>query len=144
MMQISVHTIVDKQLGHLVQALKFRDSMKKSVELLAKEAQQNFEQQGRIYGLWRPLAMSTRKQRARLGLGARPILNVTGKLKRGFKTSSWEDKAEIRNIVSYAKYHQFGTKRIPKRRILDTSDKSRKAIGLIFANFINEQIRKFL
>lgn len=145
MIKISVETQVPENLDKLISSLKFKKPLKSSVQLLKKETQQNFDQQGRIYGNWKPLAQSTREQRTRLGFGAaRPILVRTGRLKKGFVTSSTSTKAEISNTANYAKYHQFGTKRMPKRVILDTSSKSRKAIRLLFANFIGEKIKQYL
>jgi len=145
LINIQVETQLDKSLGNLIRDLTFKKPLKNSVELLKKETQQNFDQQGRIYGTWRPLAKSTRIQRSRLGYGAaRPILVRTGRLKKGFVTSSTDKKAEISNTAKYAAVHQYGRGRIPQRKILDVSAKSEKAIGLIFANFIGEKIKKYL
>lgn len=129
----------------LTNSLKFQKPIKKSLEILKDEADDNFGQQGRIYGLWSVLAQSTRKQRARLGFGAaRPILVRTGTLRKGTRIKNIkDDEGTIANEVDYAKYHQFGTKKIPQRVVLDTSKKSRRAISLVFANFLSDKIKKY-
>lgn len=145
MINIKIETQVPQNLNKLARSLAFKGPLKTSVKLLEKEAQQNFDQQGRIYGNWKPLAQSTRKQRVRQGCGAaRPILIRSGKLKKGYRTSATQKVGEIENTVHYAKYHQHGTRKMPRRIILGTSGKSKMAIGLIFANFIGYNIKKYL
>lgn len=116
----------------------FKRPMEKSLNLLRQEQRANFAQQGRLYGYWPKLAASTKKDRERKGFSPnRPILERTGKLKNGFKVSKFtKDEGEIVNTVKYAKYHQGGTSKMPKRKIIGSTDKSRKAIGVIFTNHI--------
>jgi phage gpG-like protein len=106
---------------------------------------QNFNQQGRLYGLWKPLSAATRNQRAKQGFNpARPILERTGRLKRGFKSYVVNDRlAKVTNDVEYAAYHQNGTGKMPQRKIVGITGKSNKAIALTFAQFIAGQIRQY-
>lgn len=46
------------------------------------------------------------------------ILYDTGKLSRGFKSASSAKSAEVTNTVSYAKYHQLGTRKLPIRNLI--------------------------
>ena len=162
MTQVTVEQNVSPFMDTLIRKLGFRDPLKKSIDLLKGEASRNFDMQGAYYpggGFfkpagghattrakpWKPLANSTKRQRAGLGYGAaRPILERTGTLKRGFVTTSNHKEAEIKNTVKYAGVHQFGSKKrkIPARQILGTTKKSEDAILLIFANFIAKQISK--
>ena len=47
-----------------------------------------------------------------------PIMKKSGTLSRGFKCSSTARSAEVTNTVSYAKWHQFGTRRLPVRNLI--------------------------
>lgn len=135
----------------LISALKFNKAIDDSLDILKKEAELNFDQQGRIYskrGSWQPLAASTRIQRAKAGYGAaRPILVRSGKLKRSFrKVRATGNKGSLKNTADYAIYHQdpkSGSK-IPKREIIGTSDKSRGAIQRVFSNYIAKEIKRSL
>lgn len=118
-----------------------------SVDILDKEAQQNFEQQGRLYakrGSWQPLKASTRLQRQRRGFGgARPILVQTGELKGSFKKGPFKKKSGIfKNTDKKAIFHQEGTRKMPKREIIGITEKFKKATGLVFANYIKKMLNK--
>lgn len=117
--------------------------LRESAQILVDESKRNFDTQGYIYGqAWKPLRPSTITQRRRKGLGARPILIVTGDLKRGAKIESVTNKkAKVANRVPYAIYHQHGTRKMVKREILRATDRARRAVGLVFANFIGRIIR---
>lgn len=123
---------VSKKMGKL--SIPLRDS----ANVLRYESVQNIDTQGFIYGTFAPLAESTRRQRAMLGFPpARPILVRTGKLRSGFKVGRVSNtRAEMVNPVKYAKYHQSGTSRMPKRTIMGVSQKSAAAIKQIFVNYL--------
>lgn len=126
-------------------SLNYRKPLTRSVEVLRYEQQTNFKQQGRKYGTWKKLSDKTKKQRKKLGFPpARPILRRTGNLERGFRAYVLNDKlAKTSNVVPYAIYHQEGTAYMPQRRIMGITRNSRKAIGLIFSQFIAGQIRQY-
>jgi len=119
------------------------EPLKESAQVLVDESIRNFGTQGFTFGeAWKPLKPSTVKHRARMGLGARPILIVSGRLKKGVKIKSVSNtKAEVGNDVPYYPYHQLGTNRMPQRQILKETDKAKKAILLIFNNWVNRLIR---
>lgn len=134
-------------------------AMKKITEVVVDESQRNFGQQGALYQgggffrpggalanlgrattrgrSWQPLAVSTRRSRVRRGFpAARPILENTGDLKGGFKSRFGKKFAEVWNKIDYAKYHQFGTDRMPARRVLGLTKKSWAAMKQIVINHI--------
>jgi phage gpG-like protein len=154
-------------LDSLIAGMKFKKPIDQSLRILEKEADLNFAQGGALYqggGFTRPggafanlgrattrgrpwaqLAPSTQADRRRKGFGAkRPILIRTGRLKRGFQRGSTNEEGKLENRVPYAAVHQYGNrkKNIPARRIIGTTRKSLEAIGLIFANYIADQIKK--
>lgn len=138
------------------ETLKFRKPITASLEILLDEIQLNFDQQGRQYGdkfgrkAWQPLAEATIDDRERQGYpGRRPILERTGKLRKGFRVASITDtEGKIRNSVPYAEIHQNGAVTskgvvIPQRRIVGSTSKSQRAIGLVFANFIAGNLKRY-
>lgn len=76
---------------------------------LLKSHQINFQSQGTRFGSRWP---------ARKYVYPWQILNKTGKLSQGFKGTSTNNSATVTNTVSYAKYHQLGTKRLPVRNLI--------------------------
>lgn len=145
----------------------FGRPIKQSLQVLRDEQRENFDKQGALYQgggfvrsggafanagrattrgrSWEPLKESTQKDRARQGYRPkRPILVRTGKLKQGFKvTKIGKKEAEIKNTVSYAKYHQLGTRHMSARRIIGTTNKSKAAIKLIFLKYIQGSLKRF-
>jgi len=120
-----------------------REPLRESAQVIVDESIRNFGTQGFTFGeAWKPLKPSTVKQRRRMGLGARPILVVSGRLKKGVKIKSVDNKkAVVGNDVPYYPYHQLGTRKMPQRQILKETDKAQKAILLIFNNFVQRVIR---
>lgn len=160
-------TSTDKALLKILkrlQELDYSKPLRESAVLLRNEAENNIVQQGALYqgqgfvrkggGFanlsyattrvppWKPLAESTRKDRERKGYPrARPILVRSGKLAKGFRIRVTGKSAIVENIVSYAGYHQRGSKKLPRRAILGVTQKSYKAINLIFQNYIKDQLK---
>lgn len=164
-------TINQRDLGRVLSkinklaSMDFSGPLQKSAALLKKEQQDNFAKQGAFYqgggfvrvggafsnrsrattrsSSWAPLASSTRKDRVRQGYpAARPILERTRKLRRGFKEGkASKSQVSITNNVSYAAHHQYGTDRIPQRRIMGFTRKSIEAIRLTFSKHITEIIK---
>lgn len=98
-----------------------------------KQFDDNFSSEGRaLKQPWRPRVRSY----------SWPILQKTGKLRGGFNRKIKKDSAEIANKVAWAKYHQFGTSRLPIRRIVDaTKEMAKFAIDKI-KDYINKAIKK--
>jgi phage gpG-like protein len=79
----------------------------------------NFQAEGRPQR-WAPLQPNTIRERLRLGFGRGPILQRSGKLRRGFKGSTGQRVLRIWNRRHYFPHHQFGAPRanIPARRMI--------------------------
>lgn len=99
-------------------------------DLLADFAS-NFADEGGVFGQgawaqWAPLAQSTIADRLRRGYDAGPILERTGQLRqstteRGTPGNVFivaANGVEVGTLTPYAKYHQSGTRRMPKRVIV--------------------------
>jgi phage gpG-like protein len=91
-----------------------------AVPALKERVEQTFDDEGPG---WQPLAPSTIAARVRAGYGSGPILQQTGALRR-----SATDDAEVnisrrgmtyRTTLPYAKTHQEGAGRIPRRSFIN-------------------------
>lgn len=121
----------------------YEEPLRESGEWLLKDVDTNFRKQGALFGRgWKPLADSTRRQRARQGYPpARPILERTGRLRRGNKIKKvTKDTLTIGNDVDYFKYHQTGTRKMPQRKVLDIRSVAEIAIGRIFKDWLGRII----
>lgn len=70
---------------------------------------------------WAPNAPSTLKRKERkgkTGAGGPKVLIDTGNLRNSFTTKVNASSVEIGTPVPYAKYHQAGTNRMPRRLLL--------------------------
>jgi phage gpG-like protein len=135
---------LEQNFDKFASSLNYRKPLTRSVEILRYEQKRNFEQQGREYGFWKALSVSTRKDRARQGYNpARPILQRRGDLKNGFRSYVYTNYAKVVNVVEYAVYHQFGTKYMPARMIVKKTKKNVQAIGLTFSQFIAGHIKQY-
>ena len=64
---------------------------------------------------WAALSPKTIKDRIRLGFGASPILDRTGKMRRSYTFEARPRSFTLGNSTKYHKYHQYGTPTIPVR-----------------------------
>lgn len=83
---------------------------------------------------WRPLAASTVRERMRLGYGEGPILQRTGRLRRGFRKKVTPRTLQIANNrstngVNLFAVHQHGTRTIPARPMLRFTRVERMALS---------------
>lgn len=147
-MNINIHIDKSKVEGSFKKLVrdiqtKANQPLKESAQVLVDESIRNFGTQGFTFGeAWKPLKPSTVRARRRFGLGARPILVVTGRLKKGVKIKQVTNtKATVGNDVKYYPYHQLGTRKMPQRQILKETDKAKEAIVKIFNNWVNRLIR---
>lgn len=131
-------------LGRFIRSLTFKDPIDEALDILKKEAEANFDQQGRLYsrrGSWQPLKPATVRQRG----SARPILIRTGRLKGSFKKAKVsKDVGVLRNVDPVAKYHQEGTRKMPRREIIGVTDKFKGALQRVVSNYIFKEISKSL
>ena len=73
---------------------------------------------------WAKLAVSTIKEKRRLGYPLKKLVR-TGKLRKSYTQDTGDNsfvisKTSMRytNLVDYAGFHEFGTRRIPKRQVI--------------------------
>jgi len=70
------------------------------------------------------------------------ILEKTGKLKGSFRQSKLtKNDLEITSPVKYFRFHQMGTRKMPKRQILGFSEKMKKGILNIFHKYLTKKIK---
>lgn len=124
MIDISIKAVGIKKIKDVLLKIKkqikdLRSQFRPIGSFLLSSIDRNFQTEGSFLGKpWAPLAPATIADRASKGFGARhPILQRTGKLRRGFKADIGRTTLVIRNAVSYFPQHQVGLG-IPQRAMM--------------------------
>lgn len=115
-----------------------------------------FEREGDRAGRWANLAVSTQEDRRRHGFPpAHPILRRTGSLRRSFENAH-DQHAVSRLRVSglgtqwrlyvgsshpVAKYHEYGTRRMPRRKITDIHDDGRRRVRAALERWAEQAVK---
>lgn len=109
-----------------------------------KELAKNFDTAGRhASGGWAPLKPATVADKRRRGLDRR-ILHATLRLRRSLTQAGAPDgirvitahSAAIGTTVPYARFHQSGTSKMPRRRPLELNEQARKRSVKIVQRYI--------
>lgn len=120
----------------------FRKPLKDSADLSKKLFEGNFPKQGTEFKKWKNLSPATIAAKVRMGFSRKPLI-ATGKLRKGFKTLKLTRFfAVVSNKVKYYKYHQTGTKRLPKRQMIFVNRKLSKKISKIFGSYLKTLLKK--
>lgn len=82
-------------------------AMKNFNEYYRREIDSNYNSRGSLFGGWK------RRKRAY----PHPILSKTGRMKRSFRSDVREQSVEISNDARYFRFHQLGTRKLPKRKM---------------------------
>ena len=113
-----------------------RPAFDKVDESVRRFGKRQFGSQGNAYsGGWAPLAASTVRYKASRRLDPR-ILHATLRLRRSFTLGSSPDHVYRSSAdemftgskVPYARYHQLGTQRMPRRRPFQLDEAARREI----------------
>lgn len=120
--------------------------------LLLLDFAQQFEAEGGYLGagvapVWPPLAPSTIRDRLAKGYGPGPKLVRTGQLmgsvtQRGANGNIFElGDNSVRAGTSYpiARYHQYGTRKMPQRKMIGLAWKTRSSILRILGDYVRAQ-----
>ena len=141
------------------------EPLAKSARYMENQARVNFSAKGRTMGEgWKDWAASTRKVREgtmsfrtikgrvvpvspQPGDAGGKLMEQTGLLKNSFLTmgprmSKTKGEVEVYNPTYYAKYHQFGGGRLPRRVLLKFTKAHVAEIGKIFEQWLGRAINK--
>lgn len=101
-----------------------RDEFRQTGKLMLESVDRNFVTEGSYLGKpWQALAPSTVRDRAAQGFGAsHPILQRTGRLRRGFKARIEKQSVYIENVIPYFSFHSLG-RGVPKRTMMKFNEK---------------------
>jgi phage gpG-like protein len=120
---------IPKDMGNMsVPLFKIGRELRKSVD-------ENYSQRGSLFGAkWEP-----RKDNKR-----HPLLEKTGKMRRGFQQRIGEGYVEIYNVEDYFKYHQSNKPRtrLPRRLMLKIDDIRKTFITKEFQRHIQKRLRE--
>lgn len=113
--------------GMINRSRDFRPVFRWAKQELQKANAENFTANGLPVGGWSPLSAKYGAWKAVNFPGA-PIMVQTGKLRQSLTNFRGTDsridllQAEFGTSVDYAKFHQYGTTRMPKRKIMFVPD----------------------
>jgi len=123
---MSAMGLIVKSTGLESVTARLKDFQKKAVNLtvplkqggllMLRSINKNFNSSGRPIP-WKPLAYSTLKQKMKLGYSIKPLLRK-GFLRASIATRATRDTLTVGTSITYAPYHQYGTKNIPQRKFL--------------------------
>lgn len=135
---LSVSIEGEKQLSQelLISASHIKDwrtPLSQSTTTLLKSFQMNFDVRGRMFGGWEPRKKSQ----------PWPLLENTGRMRGGFRSTIGRDQAVIENNVPYFKYHQSNQSRsrLPRRVMMMIDEQRRNDVVKIFQRHIIESTR---
>lgn len=133
---------IDKTIGALkTAAMGLRDHrgfLKEEVQpLLKKEFTDVFRSRG--YRKWRPLAASTLREKAEAGYPSAPLVRTRNYSRQSAQLRGMSIRRNVLEIVSpipYAKYHEFGTRRIPARPVfISVADRIRNRLPDLYVAY---------
>lgn len=90
---------------------------------------------------WAPLAESTRRDKDRRGYSSLPLTR-TGALRASFRPFYDRDSAGVGSSSRVARFHQDGTKRMPRRRLTPPRAYVRDTSLNIYGMMVNTSIRR--
>lgn len=71
--------------------------------------------------------------------GNLPILVLTGKMRSGFNYTLGAKTLRIRNLKTYWVYHQFGTRNMPARSLVNLTKVDYQRLNLIIMSYLSQQ-----
>lgn len=128
-MSLEGETQLDRVLGISVEGVRdFRDPLEKSKTIILDRVEQNFNQRGAMFGGWKPRTKDY----------PWPLLEKTGKMRRGFKGVVSSNELTVSNPTDYFKYHQSNKDRrkIPRRIMLKIDEPSAILITKAFQAYL--------
>lgn len=108
-----------------------KSTLKKIGKKLSAYYQKNMKSEGKklLKTKWKKLSPLTLASKARLGFGGKKILERTGKLRKGIKTTKLlKSEVTIGNKVKYYPYHQKGGRKLPQRQMLGINNEVKKIV----------------
>lgn len=113
--------------------------------VIVKRVKDNVKKEGYTEGSqffkWKPLAKSTLEAKKRAGYPTR-ILEREGNMRRLFGYTTLDRKLRITS-EDYFIYHQYGTKNMPRRKVVTISNEDLQKIREKFAKVLEEKMKKY-
>lgn len=133
----------DNQSKRYIQALSKRiNNIKPALheigQLMLASTDENFEKEQNIYGVkWKANTPATQRYKASRGFIMK-VLQRRGMLRSSINYKVMNDGVSVGTNVVYGQYHQYGTKRLPKREFLGISRNDQKEITAILKEYLDE------
>lgn len=122
---------------------KLNKPLKESGDLLLKRFDENFPKEGKeLRKPWKKLAASTVRQKVALGFGSKGILERTGTLRKGFQKKVKRFSVRVFNDVNYFKFHQQGSRKLPQRVMIKSTENIKQDIVEIFRKDLSKILQR--
>ena len=141
---IKMYVTGDQQVSVFISNLADRSkdltpALKEARATMLNSIDKNFKQGGRPIP-WKPLALSTLRYKLRKGYSPLPLTR-TGQLRRSITGAIIRETGAVSRLimgtaVHYSRYHQRGTRSIPKRSFLVFQEKDLEHIGRSIVNHV--------
>lgn len=103
-----------------------------------------FETEGQVIGeSWADLSQPYRSRKADRFPG-RGILEATGTMRSSLDVQTTDDFIRVFNPIEYAKYHQFGTGKMPQRVMLKLDKERADSVSSMISKGIRKRLKRVL
>lgn len=98
---------------------------------------------GAIDAYWQPLSPNYQRQKSKKYPG-RGILEASGKMRYGYQLYTSSDYALVKmaDDITYAKYHQEGTDKMPQRKLVAITNQMEMQIAKRFKDSLSKRIKE--
>ena len=120
-----------EEISDILTRRRFAQLMRRIGELMVRQTRQRFDTETDPDGVRWARRRSTFDS-------ARPVLTLTGRLRRSIRFEATEDSVDIGTDVPYGRYHQDGTRDLPRRSFLGISPRDERQIRDLVEEFFEE------
>ena len=107
-------------------------------DLMLASTDENFEKERNIYKIkWKPNTPGTLRYKAKHGFIMK-VLQRRGLLRNSIQYQIVGNNVSVGTNIPYGQYHQFGTRKLPKREFLGVSRDDQKEIISILKEYLSE------
>lgn len=117
-----------------------RVPISQAVAYMNKEIQKQHDTSGTRFGQrWAALSAPYSARKASIW-GNKPILEASGKMRRGYRDEIRNDYGKISNPTPYFKFHQLGTRKMPERVMMKIDETRQRRILKFFSDYIHKTV----
>jgi len=132
---------LQRQLENMIRSLERpREAHKAASIVMHNFVIRNIDSGGELVGGWAPLAESTIREKKRIGK-SKPMIR-SGALRNSFTPFDTDQGGGVRSELFYVPFQNFGTRKIPARRLIPNERETLKEVLPIYAAFVKRAAKK--